>query len=264
MKKTYVRNFLFSITFLLFSLSTIAQSAKKVLKVQYTSSPVNQYIMTDQFMESSPTKASLYDFLAGIVDYYSLYVNLEDQSSIYIRDSTTHKRPTGWGMNVRGALADTVLFALKNKDNQTYKHEWIMNQIFFSEGKVGDIKWELQTETKDIEGLKCFKAVSLNYPMLTVWYTKEIPLVNGPSIFQGVPGLVLWAEDYFRTVNVLDISYSDDLNMFNALYADRYQLFEKEKERKKNYDKEPLVLIKKGDLALSNYKYFQNKPYKPQ
>jgi len=154
MKKKYVGNLLFSITFLLFSLSTIAQSAKKVLKVQYTSSPVSQYYITEDRIKSTPTMASSYTFREGIVDYYSLYINLEDQSSVYIRDSTTQKRPIGWGKGVSAALLDTVFFALKSSENQTYKHEWIMNQIFFSEGKVGDIKWELQTEIKEFSGLK--------------------------------------------------------------------------------------------------------------
>jgi len=256
------KTILLGLTLILLSLSALSQTQKKLLKIQYTSSPVSQYYITEDRIKSTPTMASSYTFREGIVDYYSLYINLEDQSSVYIRDSTTQKRPIGWGKGVSAALLDTVFFALKSSENQTYKHEWIMNQIFFSEGKVGDIKWELQTETKEFSGLKCFKAVSLNYPMLTVWYTKEIPVVNGPSIFQGVPGLVLWAEDYFRTVNVLDISYTDDTDSFKELYTKTYNIFDDEKKRKKLYDKEPLVLVKKGDLGIGLYEYFQNKPYK--
>ena len=262
MKISTLKTLIFSFKLTLLGLYAVAQPAEKILKVRYTSSPVSQYYITAERMVSTPTKASSYAFREGIVDYYSLYVNLGDQSSVYVRDSTTQVRPIGWEKGVTAALLDTVLFTLKSKAHKTYKHEWIMNQIFFSEGKVGDIKWELQPDSQEVAGLKCFKAISLNYPMLTVWYTKDIPVINGPGIFQGVPGLILWAEDYFRTVNVLAISYQDEVDMFNKLYNGKYQLFAKEKERNKFYDNEPLVLIKKGDLALGSYEYFHKKKYK--
>src|SRR5690606_7719329 len=117
--------------------------------------------------------------LQGITDYYSLFINLKNRSSVYVLDSTVQVRPIGWeDPDIKASLADTVLFALKTPQNKTFKHEWIMNQTFYTEGKVGDISWELTNETKTIAGLKCTKALAKrdNYPMLTVWYTKDIPV----------------------------------------------------------------------------------------
>jgi len=241
---------------------SIAQT-KKIAKISYTSSPVSQYLMREDRMRSTPTKASLHDFMNGITDYYSLYVNMNNRSSIYLLDSSVQVRPIGWeNPKVTAALADSVLFTVKSSDNKTFKHEWIMNQTFYSEGQVGDVKWELTNETKNIDGLKCLKAFSKNYPMLTVWYTKDLPLSNGPGIYQGLPGLVVWAEDYFRTVQLTKISYTDDEETFDKLYGTKIKEFTTQKNKKTNYDKEPLVLVKKGDLALGYYEYFYKKPYK--
>ena len=219
--------------------------------------------MDEDRMRSTPTKASTHEFMQGITDYYSLYINLDNRSSLYTLDSTVQIRPIGWeNPKTTAALQDTVLFTLKSTDNKTYKHEWIMNQTFFSEGQVGDVKWELINEKKTINGLQCLKAVSTNYPMLTVWYTKDIPVSNGPSIYQGLPGLIVWAEDYFRTIEIIKISHNNDVTFFNNLYGEKLKVFNQQRENRKNYTKEPVVIVKKGDLAMSSYEFFNKKPYK--
>jgi len=241
-----------------------AQSDNRVIKVTYTSSPISQHSTTEDRLQRTPTKASWHEFLQGITTYYSLYINLEDRSSLYTLDSTVQVRPIGWeNSRTTAALLDTVYFSLKSADNRTYKHEWIMNRTFFSEGRVGDVKWKLLDEQKSINGLSCLKAVSTNYPMLTVWYAKDIPVSNGPSIYQGLPGLVVWAEDYMRTIEIADISYDNNLASFREKYNEKIVLFKKrQKEKGIDSASEPLVIVQKGDLAISSYEFFQKKPYK--
>jgi len=236
----------------------------KIVKVTYTSTPVSQHKTMERDLQSTPTKASWQEFMLGITDYYSLYINMEDRSSLYTLDSTVQIRPIGWeDTRTTAALADTVYFALKSADNRTYKYEWIMNQVFFSEGRVGDFKWKLLDEEKNINGLRCRKAVATNYPLLTAWYTKDIPVSNGPSAYQGLPGLVVWIEDFFRTIEVANIAYEDDVDLFNRKYGEKFTLFElRKKEKKVNSIKESLLMVKKGDLSISSYEYFQKKPYK--
>lgn len=237
-----------------------AQSENRILKVNYVNSPVSSHRMTDYDMKSTPTMASDYDFRRGIVDHYSLYINLEDRSSVYVLDSTTQVKPIGYE-NIRAALLDTIIWTVKTPEKITMKHEWIMEQTFFSEGKVGDVKWKLENETKVINGLNCHKAVATNFPMLTVWYTKDLPVSNGPSIYQGLPGLVIWAETYSSTTEANKIEYSDDVAAYTTLYEKMYNQFMIEKKKETNYDKEPLLMVKKGDLFRNQYKFFHKKPY---
>ncbi len=209
---------------------------KQVIKVNYTSTPISQYRMTEDDMNSTPTKASIYRYMQGITKYYSLYINMEDRSSIYMLDSVNQIRPRGWG-NTRSriTLLDSVYFTIKSPKKKTFKHEWVMNQTFFSEGNVGDIKWELTDEEKTIDGLKSYKAFSKNYPMLTAWYTKDIPVSNGPSIYQGLPGLVIITEDYSNTIQINKVSYLDNLDKFKRLYDKKIKFFKKQKEEKNRF-----------------------------
>ena len=241
----------------------INEDEKKIIKVIYESSPVSQYNMTEDRMQSTPSKSSFYEFMKGITDFYSLYINLEDRSSVYVLDSTVQNRPRGWeNPSTTAALSDTVLFSIKSPKKETFKHEWIMNQTFYTEGEVGDLKWELTDDEKTIDGLKCYKAFSENYPMLTVWYTKEIPVSNGPSIYHGLPGLIVLAEDHFRTIQISNISYNNDIKNFRKLYKEKLQKFKAEKIKGNNYDLEPILIIKKGDLAKSRYRRYFDKPYR--
>lgn len=259
LKYTFTLFFLFGV--ITFGLGQ--QGNSQIVKITYTSSPTSQYRMTEHMIKSTPTKASVHEFMRGITDYYSLYVDLKSRSSVYVLDSTEQIRPTGWEDPRRtAALLDTVLFTVKTPNKKTLKHEWIMNQTFYSEGEVGNIDWELTNEERNIDGLKCKKALAANYPMLTVWYTKELPISNGPSIYQGLPGLVVWAEDYSRTTQMLKIEYTDNVRGFNELYESKYNAFEKEKKNGEFFNKEPILLIKKGDLHKDSYEYFHNKPYK--
>lgn len=266
MTQSLIKNTLIMLLAVIAYVMGIAQpSNKQIIKVTYTSTPISQYRMTENNMRSTATKASIYEFLRGITDYYSLYINLKERSSIYVLDSSIQVRPIGWeNPKVIAALSDTVFFALKSAQNNTYKYEWIMNQIFYSEGRVGDINWKLTNEEKTIAGLRCLKAIGDDnkYPMLTVWYTKDIPVSSGPSIYQGLPGLVVWVEDFFRTIEILQIEYSDDETGFNQLYTAKYNLFTEQKKRGKYYDKESLVMVKKGELANSLYKYYYGKQYR--
>ncbi len=251
------------LTVFLCGLSLGMSQSPKILKVSYTEYPFSQHRRSSELIQSTPTKASFETFVRGITDYFSLYINLKDRSSVFVLDSTRQIRPIGWeSPRTRAALLDTIISTVKTPENKTYKHEWIMEQTIFSEGKVGDIEWELTNETKNINGLECFKAEAKNFPMLTVWYTKELPVSNGPSIYQGLPGLVVFAESYSRTTQVYKTEYTDDVEGFEKLYNEKVNRFMEEKKQKTRYDREPLVMLKKGDLFLSSYKHFHGKPYR--
>ncbi|MEB2774546.1 GLPGLI family protein [Algoriphagus sp. D3-2-R+10] len=62
--------------------------------------------------------------------------------------------------------------------------------------------WKIEDQYKEILGYKCQKA-SIHYAgrNFIAWYTEEIPLSDGPYVFNGLPGLILQLEDvqnYYR------------------------------------------------------------------
>lgn len=75
------------------------------------------------------------------------------------------------------------------------------NQIFVSlpiENKVyeyrekNNIKWEIQKDTKNVNGYACQKAVTIKYGRKWIaYFTKEIPFPFGPHKFNNLPGLIV-------------------------------------------------------------------------
>lgn len=245
--------------FLIFINPIIAQEGKgEILKINYYSIPLSQYNLSkEDRIKRGVNNISKQDVLNNIKDYYSLYINLADRSSVYVLDSTVRNTPEGVGVS----LADQTSFALKSSDKKTFKNEKIFNQSFFSKGSVGDIEWTLTDEEKTINGLKCFKAKAKEREwMITAWYTKEIPVSNGPSIYQGLPGLVIWVEDFFRTIEIVDASYSNDKVQFAELYKTYNDLFNK-KENEKFSEKEPRLIVKKSDAANQIYSMIHGKRF---
>lgn len=66
--------------------------------------------------------------------------------------------------------------------------------------KASFIEWNLTTETKEIQGYKCYKATytyvqkwkgrEFLWPVVA-WYCPEIPIPLGPTRYSGLPGLIL-------------------------------------------------------------------------
>jgi len=72
----------------------------------------------------------------------------------------------------------------------------IAKNTYQYEEKQPVLNWTLETETKNILGYSCNKATTkYRGRKYTAWYSKDIPINNGPYIFQGLPGLILDIED---------------------------------------------------------------------
>ncbi|QOW09847.1 GLPGLI family protein [Kaistella flava (ex Peng et al. 2021)] len=58
------------------------------------------------------------------------------------------------------------------------------------------LNWELLKETKNIQGYHCQKAI-INFGKRNwiAWFTQEIPLQEGPSVFGNLPGLIIQIND---------------------------------------------------------------------
>ncbi|OBW40589.1 hypothetical protein AB670_03053 [Chryseobacterium sp. MOF25P] len=59
-----------------------------------------------------------------------------------------------------------------------------------------ELKWQLHNESKKILDYSCKKAtVKYRGREFIAWYTMEVPINNGPYVFEGLPGLILELED---------------------------------------------------------------------
>lgn len=110
----------------------------------------------------------------------------------FIRDSTISQNPNEVSYNLpKGNYKNTVYKSKK----LNYVLEFIGIQPF----KViqnENLNWKLINEIKFLQGYECQKAI-LNYGnrKWEAWFTKEIPIQDGPYIFGELPGLIIQIND---------------------------------------------------------------------
>lgn len=72
----------------------------------------------------------------------------------------------------------------------------VINREYIYQESVPRMEWRLQQERAEILGYECIKAVTFfRGREYQVWFTPEIPISSGPWKFNGLPGLILKAED---------------------------------------------------------------------
>ncbi len=70
-----------------------------------------------------------------------------------------------------------------------------------------ELKWTYSKETKEIAGFKCLKAsyTKENGQQIIAWYTTEIPIADGPSIYAGLPGLIVQLESKTSILKIANV-----------------------------------------------------------
>jgi len=93
----------------------------------------------------------------------------------------------------------------------------IFSKPFLIRDALTAIPWQLENETKNIGNYTCFKATySYKQPIqdydvendgvgfkerhIIAWYAPQIPVGNGPQMYQGLPGLILEVNDGQETI----------------------------------------------------------------
>ncbi|WBV53381.1 GLPGLI family protein [Chryseobacterium gambrini] len=92
---------------------------------------------------------------------------------------------------------------VQDKTNITYQYE----------EKQPALDWKLENETREILGYVCHKATTkYRGRKYAAWYCKEIPINNGPYIFQNLPGLILELEDSDNNFHFTAIAMDKKIN----------------------------------------------------
>lgn len=179
----------------LVAIAAVAQE-KADIEVSYTASRVNlrdgsnitpnQYIMLANAKESK--------FFSPITEYLDSLQSTPEGDAKY-------KEMT------RGAYMSGKLNEMPRRDGSYYIFKSMANgkmryydvngvEKYCYEEEIPRIEWELSDSTKTILGYECQMATGdLHGRKWTVWFTPEVPLMNGPWKFSGLPGLILEATD---------------------------------------------------------------------
>ena len=85
---------------------------------------------------------------------------------------------------------------LDRKTNMLITKLWRFKKYYILTENIPSISWDIKQEYKTVSGLNCQKAVgSFRGRNYIVWFTEDIPINLGPWKLNGLPGLILEAED---------------------------------------------------------------------
>jgi GLPGLI family protein len=142
----------------------------------------------------------------------SLYQN--EKFNIYNAAETSTTKE----VNETGDTIKKVVFSegldLKTKEsiffkdfvNNTSSHQRYFDEYLKIVDSITVLKWEILDETKEILGYSCKKAKTQNYGKdIYAWFTDEIPISDGPYLYNGLPGLILKIENKYIEIIAYDL-----------------------------------------------------------
>lgn len=156
-------------------------------------------------------------------------LTFDREASLYKEEESLEKPQlggNGFQIQMLGGGADLLYKNTKEKRYTDQKDT--MGKIFLVKDELEAIDWKLGSESKFIGEYQCYKASytkmveksqtfsnsgstnddenddekapEFEERTITAWYTPQIPVSNGPAMYQGLPGLILEVHDGKLTV----------------------------------------------------------------
>lgn len=171
---------------------------------------------------------------------------------------------------IGGGGGSDVLY--KNTKDQRFAEQVdTYGKIFLVKDAIEKIDWKLESETKYIGEYPCYKATytkmvpkpreftstdsdedidideepEMEERTVTAWYTPQIPVNNGPSTYQGLPGLILEVHDGKLTIICSKIVLNP---------KEKIDIKEPEKGKVVNQEKYDEIMEKKAKEMMERYR----------
>lgn len=192
-----------------------------------------------------------------------------DKSKFYSREQfdndsvVIESKKTGAKVRLK---SDYNFMVIKDKKNKKLsKFTFLLRDLYQLPVTAPDFDWKITSETKSIAGYTCQKA-SLNYSGRNweAWFTSDISLQEGPSIFDGLPGLIIYIKD---TKNNYEFSFTgikkDETSDIDFLSAKPLEITKKQLDKLLlDHYNDPYREMKSGNMKVL-WQDENGKPFKP-
>ncbi len=202
-------------------------------------------------------------------------LSFSKEASIYKEEESLDKPQVGGGgmqiMMIGGGGGADILY--KNTKEKRYADQKdTMGKIFLVKDEINPIDWKLESDSKYIGEYQCYKATykkqvevfkemsfssnsktkkeeedkepEMEERLVTAWYTPQIPVNNGPGMYQGLPGLILEVHDGKQTIICSKIVINPE---------DQVEIKEPEKGKVVNQEKYDEIMDKKAKEMMERY-----------
>lgn len=184
-----------------FSSSVLKAQHQRYLVAKYMTNPASP-LVADVLKTQVPDQQKYTEIMNQLSShnyFFTLIYDLETNVSLYQLDSISSIP----GINPGGNYE----FVLKDKSDSLYGKEVFVGSEYYFVGNISELNWEITNETRKIGPYQTTKAISKNLRNCEVWFTTEIPVMSGPEVFAGLPGLVVQVESAFDTTNLQSVKF---------------------------------------------------------
>lgn len=184
---------------LLFALSTLhAQTHRFFYAIEYK---------TDSTQTHVQKKTMILDVNPDAVKYYDLAFLEKDSANLRTGDTNTN-----WTDQI-------PVTRRRNSDrNLNYQALGLDIYAYYTEDPM---KWTLHSDTQTFDGLRLQKATTrFGGRNWTAWFTRELPVNEGPYKFRGLPGMIVLLYDdqkYFKFSLIKNQNLKETYNTANIL-----------------------------------------------
>jgi len=96
------------------------------------------------------------------------------------------------------------------KDNLYIRKRDFFKEIYLISDKLEIYNWEIKNDKMKIGEFNCKKAIlKTKEGIVTAWFTDEIPISEGPSMYYGLPGMILKLDASDRNYDLVKIEKID-------------------------------------------------------
>ncbi len=92
--------------------------------------------------------------------------------------------------NLKGVIINDL------KAHNCFYYGMIDKVLYYYKDNDYPVTWQMSSDTARVNGYKCQKAFTkFGGRKYTAWFTRQIPISNGPYVFGGLPGLIVSISD---------------------------------------------------------------------
>ena len=195
---------------------TNEKATKNLIKVNY-----NLTLKLDEKLKNFPleTQNAIKQKMGGD-QTYALHV--ENQSSFYFlnqnlefNSETEEKEESGKKTTTTHNYSFGYSNYYKNFENKKIvEQKFFQNNTYLVERNLITFDWKINKEIIEISGYKCKTAhTTYNGNVIKAWFTEDIPVSNGPLIYDGLPGLILKIETPDREISATKVEFVEKLEI---------------------------------------------------
>lgn len=184
---------------------------------------VSQKLTYDKDNDTGSRQAfvNLMNEMSKIRDSIALYLDFEDQESIFYVDRNTNiglSNNTGY----QSVIKSFNLY-YRNNNSKVLTEKIISDNTYLVNSKTYDIEWDITNEKKRIGDYICFKATTnvlahkltkgIYKKHIEAWFCPDISISLGPKNYGGLPGLIIELKDEKLTYYVKAINLKPDFQI---------------------------------------------------